>query len=298
MKPSNLCKVAVAGLLATQLTLSAQAQEYPEIKSTKVSDGIYMLSAKGGNIGVLIGSDGTFIVDDQFSDGSGAILKKIGELGGDTPKFLINTHFHGDHTGGNEILGRAGTLIYSHHNVRKRLTQENFIKAFNFKMPPLDKDGLPVVTFSDDISFHINGEEVNAFHVSDAHTDGDAIIHFKSANVIHAGDVMFNGFYPFIDPHHGGTLKGMIEAVDKMLAISNAQTKIIPGHGPLASKEDLQAYRDMLNTAYQRLVKLRNQGKSVQEAIDSKPLADLQERWGNAMFDSNKWISIIYYTVK
>ena len=145
---------------------------------------------------------------------------------------------------------RLGTLIFSHDQVRERLTVETMVKAFNMVTPPLPKDALPVVTFSSDITFHINGETILAFHVSRAHTDGDSVIHFQNANVIHAGDVFFNGFYPFIDVDHGGTVKGMIRAADAILALADGETKIIPGHGPLGDRKQLQEYRDMLNTAY------------------------------------------------
>ncbi len=290
---SFLCPVLgmlCLGFFGTNLV----AQDYPEVKATEVVSGLYMLSAKGGNIGVLIGEDGTFMIDDQFSNGTDEIFAAIKKVGGDTPRFLINTHFHGDHTGGNENIGDKGVLIYSHHNVRKRLTTENFIREFNFTMPAVKQPGLPVVTFSQDITFHLNGGEVHVFHVENAHTDGDAVIHFKSMNAVHAGDIFFNGFYPFVDPSHGGSVKGMINAVDRILAITNDDTMIIPGHGPLASKADLREYREMLSTAYKRIGKLKREGNSVQQIIDANPLGDLQEKWGNVMFDSSKWISIIF----
>ena len=215
-------------------------------------------------------------------------------MGGDTPKFLINTHFHGDHTGGNENLGSKGTLIVSHDNVRQRLEDGSFIKAFGMKSGPANKAALPVMTFSETMHFHINGDSVNAIHVPNAHTDGDSIIHFKKANVVHAGDVFFNGFYPFIDADHGGSVKGVIKAADTILAITDSNSKIIPGHGPLADKAQLQAYRDMLQTAYTRLVALKNQGMSAEDAIAKKPLADLEDKWGKGIFTGDKWIAVVY----
>lgn len=276
---------------------SLLAEEYPAVESLEVSTGVYMLSAKGGNLGVLIGEDGTFLIDDQFAAGTEKIVEKIKLLGGDTPRFLINTHFHGDHSGGNENLGKAGTIIYSHDNVRQRLSVDNLIKAFNFKMPATAKAGLPLITFSSDMTFHLNNDELKAIHVPNAHTDGDVIIHFEKANVIHAGDVFFNGFFPFIDPDHGGSLKGVIEAVNVILSLSDKDTKIIPGHGPLASKADLQAYGNMLSTAYSRLKALKDKGQSPEEIIESDALNDLNGTWGKAMFDASKWISIIYPTI-
>lgn len=275
----------------------AFAEEYPAIESLELSAGVYMLSAKGGNLGVLIGEDGTFLIDDQFAAGTESILDKIKLLGGDTPKFLINTHFHGDHSGGNENLGNAGTIIYSHDNVRKRLSVDNLIKAFNFNMPATNKAGLPLITFTSELTFHLNNDEIKAVHVQNAHTDGDVIIHFAQANVIHAGDVFFNGFFPFIDADHGGSLKGVIEAVNVMLELCDEETKIIPGHGPLGSKADLQAYGDMLSTAYSRLKALKDKGQSQEDVINSDVLDDLNMSWGKAMFDANKWISIVYSSI-
>ncbi len=282
---------AIGLVLAIAFINAASAQE---IDSVKVSDSIHMLTGKGGNIGVLIGEDGTLMIDDKFAPMTDTILTKVTKLGGSTPRFVINTHFHGDHTGGNENLGKAGSVIISHANVRKRLTVETVIKAFNKVTPPQPKAALPLITFTRDITFHLNGETVNFMHVPAAHTDGDSIVHFQDANVIHAGDTMFNGFFPFIDTDHGGTVKGVIAAVDKLLALADDDTRIIPGHGPLANKQQLREYRDMLATAQERLVKIKAAGKTAAQAVAGKPLADLDAKWGNAMFTSDRWIEIIY----
>jgi len=270
------------------------AQDDVKIESIKVTDQIYMLTGQGGNLGLLVGQDGTFLIDDQFAPLTEKITTAIAAVGGDTPKFLINTHYHGDHTGGNENFGKKGTLIFSHDNVRDRLVNGSFIREFNMKRGAVDPTGLPVVTFSEDISFHLNGDTVRAIHVPHSHTDGDAIIHFRSANVIHAGDVVFNGFYPFIDVSHGGSIKGMIAGVNKIFALSDEKTKIIPGHGPLSNTAELRNYLNMLETAYERLRKLKADGKTAQEAIEAKPLTDLEEEWGDGMFTGDKWIEIIY----
>jgi cyclase len=272
----------------------AIAQEDTKIESIKITDQIYMLTGKGGNIGLLIGKDGTFLIDDQFAPLSEKIMAAIKSVGGNSPKFLINTHYHGDHTGGNENFGKAGTLIFSHDNVRDRLLNGSFIPEFNMKRDGVDQVGLPVVTFSEDISFHLNGDTVHAIHIPHSHTDGDSIIHFRSANVVHAGDVIFNGFYPFIDVNHGGSIKGMIAGVKKILILSDENTKIIPGHGHLTNTEELDDYLHMLETAYERLRKLKAEGKTAQEAIETKPLADLEEEWGDGIFTGEKWIEIIF----
>lgn len=287
--------VIAAGYLFSLSTL--QAQDDVKISAIPVTDNIYMLSGQGGNIGLFLGKDGTFVIDDQYAPLTDKILAAIKSVGGNTPRFLINTHFHGDHTGGNENLGNAGTLIVSHDNVRKRLANGSYIEAFSMNSPPANDTALPVLTFSQDMHFHINNESVNAVHVPAAHTDGDSVIYFKNANVVHAGDVFFNGFYPFIDAANGGSLKGTIDAVDSILAVADAKTRIIPGHGPLADKSQLQAYRDMLAIAYARLLKLKNEGVSVEDAVNRDPLADLESQWGGGIFKGEKWIRIIYPAV-
>lgn len=281
-------------LIGFMSVVPAATADDVEIKATQLTRQIYMITGKGGNLGVFIGDDGTFLIDDQFAPLTQKILETVKSVGGDTPKFLINTHYHGDHTGGNENLGKSGTLIFSHHNVRQRLATGSYIAAFKVKREALPKEGLPVVTFSDDINFHLNGERVHAIHVPHAHTDGDSFIYFEKANVIHAGDLFFNGIYPFIDVSHGGSLKGMITGVDKVLALTDDNTKIIAGHGPLGDKAQLQSYKKMLTTAHHRLQKLKAAGKTAQEAIAAKPLADLEPTWGKGMFNSDRWIEIIY----
>lgn len=287
---------ALAIIAVAVMTLPAAVQAADEVKiaATQVTEKIYMLTGQGGNIGLFVGEEGTFLIDDQFAPLTDKIVAAIRAVGGDTPKFLINTHYHGDHTGGNENLGGEGTLIFSHDNVRERLSTGSFIAAFKMKGVPLAKQGLPVVTFSEDISFHLNGDTVHAVHVPHAHTDGDSFIHFKAANVIHAGDIFFNGFYPFIDVQHGGSLRGMIAATDRILALADDQTKIIAGHGPLGDKAQLAAYRKMLGVAHERLRGLKESGKNAEEAIAANPLADLEATWGDGLFKGERWIEIIY----
>lgn len=287
---SVLC-VLISGFIS--LAIAGQAVD-EKIIPVPVTEQIYMIAGEGGNIGLFIGEDGTFLIDDQFAPLTEKIVEAIKSVGGDYPKFLINTHYHGDHTGGNEKLGKGGTLIFSHDNVRERLSTGFFIEAFNMKQAGISREGLPIVTFSEDISFHLNGDTIRAIHVPHAHTDGDSFIYFKAANVIHAGDFFFNGFYPFIDVTHGGSLKGMIKAVDKVLSLADDNTKIIAGHGPMGDKKELASYRQMLGTAYEQLRKLKAEGKTAQEAVAVKPLSDLEETWGDGLFKSDRWIELIY----
>jgi glyoxylase-like metal-dependent hydrolase (beta-lactamase superfamily II) len=284
---------SVLTLLLMSLVTPAPADEVT-ITAVPVTKQIYMITGNGGNIGLFIGTDGTFLIDDQFAPLTEKIVATIKSVGGDIPKFLINTHYHGDHTGGNENLGGRGSLIFSHDNVRETLSAGSFIGAFKMKREPVTAEGLPVVTFSEDISFHLNGDTVHAMHVPHAHTDGDSFIHFQTANVIHAGDIFFNGFYPFIDVNHGGSVKGMIAATDQLLALADDKTKIIPGHGPLGDKAQLASYRQMLGVAYERLRSLKEQGKTVEEAIAAKPLADLEATWGDGLFKGDRWIELVY----
>jgi cyclase len=294
MRGKIISAVSILAALFISFAATIHADDEVKIVTVSVSDQIFMITGKGGNIGLFIGKDGTFLIDDQFAPLTEKILEAIKAAGGDVPKFLINTHYHGDHTGGNEKLGQRGTLIFSHDNVRERLESGSFIAAFNMKRAAVAEKGLPVVTFSEDISFHLNGDSVRAIHVPSAHTDGDSFIYFEAANVIHAGDIFFNGFYPFIDIHHGGSVKGMIEAADKLLALADSDTLIIPGHGPRGDKAGLTSYRLMLATAYERLKALKEDGKTIDEAITAKPLADLEETWGDGLFTGERWIELVY----
>ncbi len=276
-------------LISTSLVANNQV-----IKAVAITENIHMLMGQGGNVGVFIGRDGTFLIDDQFAPMTEEIISKIKSLGGGVPKFLLNTHYHSDHSGGNENLGEQGTLIFSHDNVRERLRSGSFLREFNIKLKASEGKGLPVVTFSENMSFHINGDVVRAIHTPHAHSDGDSFIHFEKQNVIHAGDLFFNGFFPFIDVDHGGSLKGMINGVNQMLLLTNNSTTIIPGHGQKSNKTELIAYRDMLQLSLNRLKALREQGLSLEEIIAAKPLKDLDNKWGKSMFTADKWIEQIF----
>ena len=284
-------------LLPLLITAGANANDHwdsVEVQTVPVSDGIYMLMGEGGNIGVSIGEDGTFAIDDQYEQMSAKITAAIKALSGESPKFLFNTHWHGDHAGGNEHFGKQGAIIVAHENVRESLKVEKSIKLFNMHKPPSPKEALPVVTFQREMSLHLNGDDIRMVHVANAHTDGDAIVHFTQANVIHAGDTFFNGFYPFIDVDSGGGIAGMIAACNTVLALANDKTKIMPGHGPLASKADLVAFRDMLVAAEKNIQALIAAGKTEAEVIAAKPLAELDKEWGDGFIPTDVWVKIVY----
>jgi glyoxylase-like metal-dependent hydrolase (beta-lactamase superfamily II) len=289
----NIRLLAVAVLAAAP---AAAQQDFSgvEIKAEKVAEGVYMLTGRGGNLGLSVGRSGAFLIDDQYAPLSEKILAAVKAITPDPVRFVLNTHWHGDHTGGNENLGRAGALLVAHENVRRRMSTEQFMAAFDRKTPPSPEGALPVVTFTDAVTFHWNGDAIRAFHVDPAHTDGDTIIHFERKDVVHMGDVFFNGGYPFIDTSSGGRIDGVIAASDRVLAVAGPNTRIIPGHGPLATKADLQAYRDTLSTLRARIAALKASGKTRDEAIAAKPTADHDERLGTGFMKPEVWVGLVY----
>ncbi len=265
-----------------------------EVTSEKIAEGVYMLKGAGGNIGLSVGADTAFLIDDQYAPLTPKVKAAVAALTSKPVRFVLNTHWHGDHTGGNKDLGESGTLIVAHENVRKRMSTDQFIEAFGMKEPAADPAALPVVTFTDAVTFHLNGDEIYAFHVAPAHTDGDSVVQFRKANVLHGGDTFFNGMYPFIDLSSGGSVNGMIAAADRMLALAGEGTKIIPGHGPLGTKADLKAYRDMLATSRDRVAALVKAGQTLEQVTAAKPTADLDAKWGQGFIKPDPWVSILY----
>jgi glyoxylase-like metal-dependent hydrolase (beta-lactamase superfamily II) len=289
----------IVGLVAMVAVVASPAeaqQQFDEVQigTIEVADGVYMLTGSGGNLGLSVGEDGAFLVDDQYAPLTQKITAAIAAITDLPIKFVVNTHWHGDHTGGNENLGNAGVLIVAHENVRKRMSVEQFIEAFDSRTPPAPEAALPVITFTDEVTFHWNGDDLRVFHVDPAHTDGDAIIQFTDANVVHMGDTFFNGMYPFIDVGTGGSIGGMIAAADRVLGMLQPDTKIIPGHGELASVADLRAYRNMLASVRDRVRALIAEGKSRDEVIAAKPTASFDAAWGGGFMQPDIWTGIVY----
>lgn len=276
-------------------TLSQETDfDQVEIETISLGDGIYMLVGEGGNIGVSVGEDGTFLIDDQFAPLTEKITAAISAISAEPVRFVFNTHWHFDHTGGNENFGKAGAVIVAHDNVRTSMSQDHFIEILQREIPASPPAALPIVTFNDTVTFHLNGETIHAFHVDPAHTDGDAIIHFQEANVIHTGDTYFNGFYPFIDLDSNGSINGMIAAVEKVLAMVDEDTLIIPGHGALSNQEELQAYLSMLTTVRDRVQAAIDEGMSMEDFIASEPTADLDADWGKGFLKPEQFLQIVY----
>ena len=284
-------------LVLSLFALPALAQQdfsKVEIRTEKLSDTVYMLMGAGGNIGLSVGDDAVFLVDDQFAPLTPKIEAAIARITPKPVKFVLNTHWHGDHTGGNENLGKAGALIIAHENVRKRMSVENFIEFLGMKTQPDPRVALPVVTFTSDVTFHLNGDEIFAQHAPRAHTDGDAIVHFRKSDVVHMGDIMFNKLYPFIDTSSGGTVEGVIAAVDRTLKEVGERTRIIPGHGPLANRADLQTYRTMLATISGRIREQLRAKKTLEQVQASKPTAEFDAAWGKGFLNPDKFVEMLY----
>ncbi len=261
---------ALALSLCLAAPVAAQDVSNVEIKAQQLAPGVAVLFGAGGNIGVSYGEDGTVLVDDQFAPLTEKIQKAVADLGAQPVKFLINTHWHFDHSGGNENLGKAGAIIMAHDNVRIRLAAGATV-AGNV-VPPAAKAALPIITYADGLKLHLNGEEVRVIHVDPAHTDGDSIIHWTKSNVIHMGDTfMLQISFPFVDVGSGGNVRGFVAAADKVLAIADDQTKIIPGHGAMATKADLQNHRNMIATVIAKVEAGIKAGKTLDQIKASNP---------------------------
>lgn len=281
-------------LLALLLTtpLLAQNQDFSkvEVKVQKVAGSVYMLTGAGGNIGVSVGEDGIVIVDDQFAPLAPKIKEALHSITDKPLKFVLNTHYHGDHTGGNPIFGREAPII-AQTNVRTRLQAGS--KNAGGATPPAPKEALPVVTFDDKVSVWANGEEIKAVHFPHGHTDGDSVIYFSKSNVVHMGDDFFNGMYPYVDAENGGSVKGMTAAVQAVLATMPDDAKVIPGHGALSDKAGLRAFHDMLKGTWNAVDAGRKAGKTLDQLKSDKVLAQW-DAWGKGFIKTDRWIETLY----
>lgn len=282
--------------LALLAAVAAIAQEAPavEIRTTELTPNLYALAGRGGTIGLSIGDDGVLLVDDQYAPLTESILAAIGELTDQPVRFVLNTHWHGDHTGGNENLGERGALIVAHDNVRTRLSTDQFLDALQRTIPASPAAALPVVTFSEAITLYWNGEEIHAFHVEPAHTDGDSVVVFRKADVVHTGDVFWNSGYPLIDLSAGGSIDGMIRVVRDLLATTGPATRFIPGHGPIGDRADVAAYLRMLETTRASVAGMITKGASLEDVQAAKPTAAFDAERGTAFYSKEQYVSFVY----
>lgn len=287
---------SLIALMMLLVPFSAQAQEeQANVDVTQVKNNIYLLvSPKGGNVIASIGDDGAFLIDDQLAGRSAIIDIAVKEISDRDIKFVLNTHYHFDHTGGNEFFGKKDAIIVAHDNVRKRLNSKQFITYFKREMAPLSKAGLPVVTFSEGMTLHYNGDDIQIIHVPAAHTDGDAAAYFSNENIIVAGDTIFNARYPFIDVEHGGSIKGTIAALDVFLDMADEDTIIVPGHGVLMTKSDLQLYRETLNTIAEKVEKAIKDGQTLEQIITSAPAQEFDQTMDGTLVSANAFITLIF----
>ena len=273
---------------------TADAQDFSkvEIKVTKVAGNVYMLEGSGGNIGVSVGPDGILIVDDQFAPLADKIKAALKTLGEGKLKFVLNTHYHGDHTGGNVAFGLDAPII-AQTNVRQRLSVEQKSKFFNRTTPPSPKEALPVITFDQAVSVFFNGEEIKVIHFPHGHTDGDSVIFFTGSNVVHMGDDFFNGRFPVVDLEAGGDVEGMTKNVGDIISKLPAGVKIIPGHGPLSDVEGLKAFHRMLTETTDIVRKRMAAGKTL-EQIKAEGMPEEWKSWGTGFINTSRWIELIY----
>ncbi len=264
------------------------------IEAIPLGGGMTMLTGAGGNLALSTGQDGAFLVDTQYAPLTEKIQAAVTKISPLPVRLIVDTHWHRDHVGGNENFAKAGAVLIAHENVRRRVASGGTIAALGAEIPPASAAALPQITFSDSLDLHFNGEKIRIFHVAPAHTDGDAVVWFVNADVMHVGDLYFNGFYPFIDLSSGGSVAGFIAAVDRVLALTDENTQIIPGHGPLSNPREFRAYRELLGAVYGRVCEAVAQGKSRDEVIAAAPSAEYDAEWGNDFLSPAVFVGILY----
>tara|TARA_B100000745_G_scaffold242303_1_gene164632 strand:+ start:4130 stop:5113 length:984 start_codon:yes stop_codon:yes gene_type:complete len=297
MNIKNKLKVVAGGFLALTIQVACYADEHhastKSYKVTDISPSIKLLQGKGGNIGALVGKQGILLVDDDYGEMSDALVEAIQPLGGqDKLAYIINTHWHGDHTQGNKVLGHHAPIV-AHDNVRQRLLTQQEIALFGMTTEPYPEVALPSVTYHHKMNLYINDEQVQLIHLPGGHTDGDSIVHFKNSNVIHLGDHFFNGFFPFVDVQNGGNVVQMAKNLRGILDLIDEKTVIIPGHGPLADKADLVAFIEMLEGTSAEVKALKDKGLSL-EKIQAKGLSSQWDSWTDGFLNTPMWIGIVY----
>ena len=281
-------------LLLIAVPVNAQQPDWSQvqIKATKVAGNVYMLEGAGGNIGVSVGADGILIVDDQFAPLADKIKASLKSLNPGKLRFILNTHFHGDHTGGNVAFGPEGTII-AHDNVRKRLSTDQYSSIFKRSTPASPKEALPVITFNHSLTVHFNGEEIRAIHFPQGHTDGDSVIFFTASNVVHLGDDFFAGRFPFVDIDSGGSVEGLTKNIGELIGKIPPTAKLIPGHGPISTLDDLKLYHRMLVETTD-IVRKKIAAKKTLDDIKKEGLPAEWNSWGTGFIKTDLWLELIY----
>lgn len=285
----------------TSLSILVHAENHhtnsPSFKSTQLTEDIYMLQGKGGNIALIKDNKSLLLIDADYKEMSDALKSELNNYGGiEKVKYLINTHWHGDHTQGNELLGHHAQII-AHEKVRPRLLSAQEIKLFNMVSKPYPAHAVPSITYETSMSLHFNNEEIRVVHFSNGHTDGDSIVFFKESNIVHMGDHFFSGFFPFVDVAHGGNVLNMAKNIKTVLAMVNNKTRIIPGHGPLSNKSGLQDFHDMLIGTSAEVGSMINQGMTL-ENIKAKGLSEKWKEWTDGFISVDVWIDIVHSSLK
>ena len=297
MRAPRLAVVATLVIAAALAPLAASAQEWEkvEIVASPLGDGLYMLDGIGGNVVASVGEDGALLVDDQFPQVFDRLRASVPKLKDAPLRFVVNTNWHFDHASANEVAARSGAVIIAHDNSRTHMMADERIPEYDPRIvvPAYPKAALPVVTVADGLTLHFNGEDIQVRHVANAHSDGDVLVRFPNANVVHTGDVFFSGGFPFIHVSGGGTIDGMIAGADAILALCDAETKVVPGHGALSNRDGVKAYRAMLVVAKDRVLRLVNEGKTLEQVLAAKPLAELGPEW-KAGVPAEMFATVVY----
>jgi glyoxylase-like metal-dependent hydrolase (beta-lactamase superfamily II) len=265
-----------------------------KVTTSQLRRNLWVLAGAGGNIIVLPGPDGKLLIDAGYATCQSQITQALLGINSNPIKHLVDTHWHFDHTDGNAWIHGAGATIIAHDNTLKRLGTRQEIPAFAGTFPPSPAGALPTVVFSSERNFGLNGEQIQLEHYSPAHSDSDISVRFAAANVLHTGDTWFNGFYPFIDYHNGGTLQGMLMASARNVQRVNDDTIIVPGHGPVGDKSNLLAYDRMLNAVHERVAGLKRRGRSLSETIAAKPSAEFDSKWGGGWIGPGTFVELVY----